>query len=197
MKYLLVPILLLCFFISGCKPGVPKNLIQPEEMGKILFDVHVVDSYLNTISDADSSRRIAASYYKGIYKKFDVDSVKYVKSMSYYAEHPDDLSKIYEGVTKDLTAQKNAVVKADSIQSVKLKKAAALKIKKDSLKLADSIKKFPAFRKKILLKKADSIKLISLKRKLQKQNRLLKHVDVSVNLPSTSISERLAQDRNG
>jgi hypothetical protein len=158
MKNVILPVIFLFLFITGCKPPVPKDLIQPEEMGKILYDIHLVDSYLNTIPNVDSSKIIAASYYKGIYKKFNVDSALYNRSMNFYADNPEIFSEIYKGLTSQLSKQKSDIVKADSLESVKLKKLAAVKAKKDSLKLLDSIKKFPASRRQILLKRADSIK---------------------------------------
>jgi hypothetical protein len=164
MKYRILPVIIL-LFIAGCKNGVPKNYIQPDEMSKILFDIHMVDSYLNTIPYPDSSKKVGASYYKGIYKKFDIDSALYTRSMNYYADHPDELSEIYKTVTSELTKQKTSIVKADSLVTVKLKKAAALKLKKDSLKTLDSMKRFPAFKKKILLKKAAALKRIDSIRK--------------------------------
>jgi hypothetical protein len=164
MKYRLLPVIIV-LFIAGCKNGVPENFIQPEKMGKILFDIHMVDSYLNTIPYPDSSKKIGASYYKGIYKKFEVDSSLFTRSMNYYAEHPDKLSDIYKTVTSDLTKQKASIVKADSLLNIKIKKASALKLKKDSLKLLDSMKRFPAFKKNILLKKAAALKRVDSIRK--------------------------------
>ena len=158
MKNVILPVIFLFLFIIGCKPPVPKDLIQPEQMGKILYDIHLVDSYLNTIPNVDSSKVIAASYYKGIYKKFNVDSALYNKSMNFYADNPEIFSEIYKGLTAQLSKQKSDIVKADSLEGVKIKKLAVAKAKKDSLKLLDSIKKFPSSKRQILLKRADSIK---------------------------------------
>ena len=182
MKYTIY-ILMLFLAISGCKPGVPKEFIQQEEMGLILYDMHVADAYVSMIYVPDSARRVAAAYYKGIYKKYDIDSAIYAKSLSYYSEHPDLFSKVYEEVKNRLNKQKLTLVKADSLENVKVTKALKLKLKRDSTKRADSIAKTPAFKKealkKALKKKADSIKRVDSISKvtLLKKASAKKHLD--------------------
>lgn len=89
-----------CMLLYACKPGIPKEIIQPDQMEKVLFDVHVVDGYITTISNKDSAILVASSYYKGIYKKFGIDSALYAKSMNYYYNHPDLMEKMYTEVEK-------------------------------------------------------------------------------------------------
>jgi hypothetical protein len=133
--WLLVPTIL--WF--GCKSKIPSNIIEPDKMQKILYDIHVADGYISTINLPDSARKVAAAYYKGIYKKFDVDSVKYNRSMNYYYAHPNDLDKIYKGISKTLEKQKKTMEKVDSLRVVKKAKADSL-LQSKALK-ADSIKK--------------------------------------------------------
>ncbi|SFH46843.1 DUF4296 domain-containing protein [Pedobacter insulae] len=93
---------IICSLIFACKPGVPDDIIQPDKMEKVLFDIHTVDGYIATLSVPDTAKIVAASYYKGIYKKFNIDSAKYNKSLDYYYSHPDVLTKLYENVMKEL-----------------------------------------------------------------------------------------------
>jgi len=95
-----------CLLLYACKPGIPREIIQPDKMEKVLFDVHVVDGYITTITSKDTATRVASSYYKGIYKKFDIDSAMYATSMTYYYSHPEVLDKIYDNVTKLFTEEK-------------------------------------------------------------------------------------------
>ena len=98
---------LLCFLLINCKSKeVPKALIQPDKMEKILIDIHIADGYISTITDADSAKKVSAAYYKGIYKKFRVDSASYTRSMDYYYKHPDVLSDMYTNIKKDLEKTK-------------------------------------------------------------------------------------------
>jgi len=121
---------LLFIMIGGCKPKIPENIIQPDRMGVILYDIHVVDGYIGSIPKQDSAKKVSAAYYKGVYKKFAIDSVVFTKSMDYYYDHPDVLSTIYEKVTANLKKSKDSL---DKIQKkISLKTAAKMKLKKDS-----------------------------------------------------------------
>lgn len=112
--------------LYACKPGIPKEIIQPDQMGKLLFDINVVDGYITTITNRDSAKLVAAAYYKGIYKKFGVDSALYAKSMDYYYAHPDIMEKIYTAVEKTFVKEKarnDKVIAAD--EALELAKANA------------------------------------------------------------------------
>lgn len=133
----------------GCKPPVPKDIIQPDQMGKILYDIHVVDGYVNTIPKPDSAKMVAASYYKGVYKKFAIDSASYNKSLDFYYKHPDLMNPIYVQLQTDL---KSAKAKEDKIVADSISKAT----KKLAKKKADSLKALPAAKK--LLKPSGAAK---------------------------------------
>ncbi len=101
-------LVLFCSIIYSCKPGIPKNIIQPDQMEKVLFDIHVVDGYMSslTLPTQDTAKFISAPLYKGVYKKFKIDSALYNKSLDYYYQHPDVLKKMYDNITLRLTKEK-------------------------------------------------------------------------------------------
>ncbi|NQX39116.1 protein of unknown function [Pedobacter steynii] len=140
-------IVFLFLLISGCKPGIPKQVIQPDQMSGLLADIHIVDGYVSSIPSSDSAKKVAAAYYKGIYKKYGVDSAKYAKSMAYYNSEPKVLDEIYTKVVADLSRQKAIVVKSDSLSNAKIQKALSLKNSADSLLRAD-----PEYKIRFLLK---------------------------------------------
>ncbi len=104
-------IVLMAVFLGACKPGVPKDVAQPEVMEKILFDIHVLDGYTSEIPTADSAKKVTSPIYKGIFKRYGTDSAKHAKSMSYYYAHPDLLTKIYDHITKRLQKVKDEEMK--------------------------------------------------------------------------------------
>ena len=120
------------FFVSGCKPGIPKDIIQPEEMARVLHDIHIADGYVTSTMRPDSVKILAASYYKGIYKKYNIDSALYTRSMNYYYGDPKALNDIYLKVTGELTKEKNDITKADSLFNAREIAKAKLKLDKDS-----------------------------------------------------------------
>lgn len=152
----------------ACKPGIPKNVLQPDEMAKVLFDIHVVDGYLNHQIVPDSTKKLAAQYYRGVYQKYGIDSAGYNRSLDYYYEHPDKMKVIYDTVGARLARERDKQQKAldksrakAALQSKSAKQDAAKKI-------ADSIKMIQQ-----KLKKADSLpqakKADSLKKEIKKK----------------------------
>lgn len=191
-------VLALVVLAFGCRPGRPKDILEPEEMEKILYDIHVVDGYLSTVYIPDSARKIGSAYYNGIYKKFNTDSAQYTRSLAYYYKEPEELEKIYKNISKKVTQEKSKIEKADSLATAKIRKADSLKLAKDpkklkvdSLKRADSLKKIEAkkiemakpvlqklkpakvlSKSKLKAKKADSLRRIERRkvRLLKEQN---------------------------
>ena len=161
------------FLLSGCKPGIPKDLIQPEEMAKILHDIHIADSYLGMTMSPDSVKIKAAGYYKGIYKKYDIDSATYTKSMVYYQKEPKILNDIYLKITGTLTKEKNAILKADSIFSAKEMMKARMKMVRDSTRTADS-----TFWADFLLKPSARQKAMGIKDTALLKDTVKKNIDV-------------------
>ena len=124
---------------AGCKPGIPKDIIQPEEMAEVLRDIHLTDAYVANLGNTDTGRITAAAYYKGIYKKYGIDSALYNKSLFYYQGDPRALDKVYTFVLTDLNARKSVILKRDSIAGVKLANEVRQKMRRDSTRAADSI----------------------------------------------------------
>ncbi|WP_316736852.1 DUF4296 domain-containing protein [Pedobacter aquatilis] len=114
-------------FLFACKEKRPNNIIPPEQIQPILYDIHVVDGYISTISNLDSSKKVASAYYKGIFKKYGIDSAKHAQSMKYYYAHPAELAEVYKNISTKLEKQKVVMEKADSTKKTKLVKATEVK----------------------------------------------------------------------
>lgn len=99
-------LLFVATLLFSCKPGIPKDIIQPDKMEKILYDIHVVDGYATTLANQDSAKKVSTPLYKGIYKKYAVDSALYNKSLSYYYKNPDLFNKMYERITETLKKER-------------------------------------------------------------------------------------------
>jgi hypothetical protein len=156
--------------VEGCKPGLPKDIVQPDKMNAVLYDIHMADGYITTIPNQDSAKKISAAYYKGIYKKFGIDSVMYTRSMNYYYDHPDLMANMYTTITKRLEKTKDSLNK---IQEKRLKKLAAEQIKKDSIDKAD-----PRLKLKAEALRKDSLvrvkRILDIQAKAARKDSLLK-----------------------
>ncbi|RYG08943.1 MAG: DUF4296 domain-containing protein [Chitinophagaceae bacterium] len=99
-------VFIFCIVFYACKPGIPDDVMQPDKMEKVLFDIHTVDGYIGSMQKPDTAKIIASSYYAGVYKKFDIDSAKYLKSLNYYFKRPDLLDKIYQNLIKQFEQER-------------------------------------------------------------------------------------------
>lgn len=117
----------------GCKSPVPKEIIQPDQMQKILYDIHIVDGYINVMPNQDSAKKVAAAYYKGVYKKFGIDSVMYSKSMDFYYKNPEIMNEMYSKIQADMNKNKPKVEKTVAAIQKKVEKKRLDSIKADSL----------------------------------------------------------------
>jgi len=158
--------------IAGCKPGIPKDILQPNEMALVLHDIHIFDGYVTTVTNIDTAKKVAAEYYNGIYKKFKTDSATYNKSLDYYARHPRQMTEIYTQVTRQLKKEKDVLVKADSLKDARSSKSAKAKLQADSVKKADSVK-IDIERKK-LRRQLDSLDKVIKKSNLLPKNKTKK-----------------------
>ena len=112
-------ILILCALFYACKPGIPKGIIQPNKMEKVLHDIHVVDGYSTSFANIDSSKKVISSLYKGIYKKFGIDSALYNQSLDYYYKHPDVMKKMYDNISANLNKEKEAFSRVIAVENSK------------------------------------------------------------------------------
>lgn len=112
-------IALLFSSIYACKPGIPKTVLPPEEMEKVWFDIHVVEGYASTLPTPDTAKKVASAYFKGVYKKYNIDSASYHKSLDYYYNHPKLMHEMYDRVLERLLKAKERQSKLDLKRSVK------------------------------------------------------------------------------
>lgn len=104
MRHLLhIPILLLLLLLASCKPGVPKEFIQPKAMEKILYDYHIALGMAQEQFQNDDERNINERAYKlAVLSKHDVTEEEFEKSLEYYMRHTKEMHEIYEKLTERL-----------------------------------------------------------------------------------------------
>ena len=97
---LLVFIFGLCFACNKIeKPNKPDNLIDKNKMVDILFDVFVFNAAKGTNKSLLEKNNVTPDVY--IYKKYQIDSLQFVKSNEYYAY---DI-KVYEEIINKVEAK--------------------------------------------------------------------------------------------
>jgi hypothetical protein len=97
---------MLSFLMESCKPGVPREYIQPDDMEDILFDYSLADGITKSQDSKDTIQlrvlRIA------ILKKYKVTEAEMDSSMIYYLRHTEQMQKIYENLADRLSREARA-----------------------------------------------------------------------------------------
>ena len=90
MKLLLVVFLVICV---SCNNGasVPDDVLPPDKMQSVLFDIFQADelvSYKASMDTSFNNIRSSVRLYKGIFQLHKISEDQFRKSFSYYESHP-------------------------------------------------------------------------------------------------------------
>ena len=99
----------LCFallFLVACKPSVPSEYLQPDEMTDILYDYHLASS-MAELSANDSAN--TQQYRAAVLKKHEVTQQQFEASLAYYVRHTEQLKAIYEQLNERFTNEASAL----------------------------------------------------------------------------------------
>lgn len=108
-------IVLLVLAMVGCKPSIPSDYIQPDEMEDILYDYQLAQAMGG---QADDMGREPTDVQRNVYKmsvleKHGVSQKQFDKSLEYYMRHTEELHRIYENMAERLS--KDAVALGASV----------------------------------------------------------------------------------
>ena len=102
-----LPFLLLLMVIS-CKPSVPSEYIQPDDMEELLYDYHLADALAkNEYGDEGQLKRNA--YFHTVLEKHQVSEAEFDSSLVYYYSHLDRLKDIYGRVNARIAEEAERV----------------------------------------------------------------------------------------
>lgn len=93
----IVMAILSVMMLAGCKPQVPSEYIQPDDMADILYDYYVSRALASQGDSAEYNRNL---YYLDVLRKHSVSEAEFDSSLVYYYSHAERLAKIYETVSK-------------------------------------------------------------------------------------------------
>ena len=99
--------------LSSCskkEEKIPENILSKEKMIAVMVDVQMAEASIQnrSLSITDSTKLIAAGYYKNLFEKNKITEQQFRESFLYYSHHLDLLNKIYEEVINELS-KKQAV----------------------------------------------------------------------------------------
>ena len=101
---LLLSVCLFAGLITSCnrdKMKVPEGFLSPDEMVPLLIDIHLVDGLLHQQRNPRQVKEDSAYiYYPSILKKHGVSRQIFDSTILFYAQYPEEFSKIYDEVMK-------------------------------------------------------------------------------------------------
>ena len=121
MRKLIVILAVLALFVS-CKDELvkkPDNLIDKDVMVDIIYDISILDAIRNQNPTSVDSFKINSRDF--IFKKYKVDSLRFVKSNMYYSADYEGYKAMFDKVVKRVDKQK---VVTDSLVTLEQKKKA-------------------------------------------------------------------------
>ena len=120
--------LLWCFLLFGaaCSPGkMPGNIIPPEKMKTIVFDLLKADTYVNNFVLKDTMLRSKEQHinmYEQVFLIHKITRKDFYNSLTYYQQHPDVNKKLFDSTLSYANRQREMIFKEkytskpDSIQ---------------------------------------------------------------------------------
>lgn len=129
--------------LSGCggidKPKKPENLISQDKMVKILHDLNVLNAAKGVNKKVLELNGISPMDY--IYSKYEIDSLQFAESNTFYAYDLKIYKSIIERVKAQLEAEKALYENEDKKEDKDINKPVRnLERSKDSIKLKKVIK---------------------------------------------------------
>lgn len=107
MKHFLY--IFIAVFFLGCshveRPKKPKNLIAKEKMSDIIYDLYILNAAKGVNRKLLELHGVMPLEY--IYSKYNIDSLQFAESNTYYAFDTEVYSVIIEKVKADLEKSKN------------------------------------------------------------------------------------------
>ena len=101
MKLSISLFILSIVMVVGCKPSVPSEYIQPDELEDILYDYHVAEAMARNGSSMDADYN-QTKYFLAVLEKHQVTEAVFDSSLVYYYTHAERLKVIYSRVQERL-----------------------------------------------------------------------------------------------
>ena len=90
--------------MTGCGKSMPKEVIPPAKMEKVLYDYHLALGISSRLPSSEDYKKQAFKNY--LFKKHDITSAQFDSSMVWYTRNSYELSKIYQNLDKRFSREK-------------------------------------------------------------------------------------------
>ena len=103
--------LILCLILLSCgnqQKETPQNILSENSFINLLKDIHLAEAKfeLHKTKGIENAKKELAHNYRAIYETHAITADDFDKTLDYYAQHPEQLEKIYTRVLEQLTKNK-------------------------------------------------------------------------------------------
>ena len=99
---------ILCLILLSCvnqQKETPQNILSENSFINLLKDIHLAEAKfeLHKTKGMENAKNELAHNYSTIYENYEITIDDFDKTLDYYAQHPEQLEKIYTSVLEQLT----------------------------------------------------------------------------------------------
>ena len=87
----------------------PKYIIPEKKMAQILSETYLIESKLHFLSDSLDKPFIANKLYQELFKKHEIDSAAFVRSLNYYIMNKELSDSVFEAATNLLIMKESGI----------------------------------------------------------------------------------------
>lgn len=116
-------------------------MLSESDMSDLMTEVALIDGYLNTLP-IDSGKRVMPVLYQNAFRKFNIDSTKFIANLNYYFGNPKANENLYSSVSASLENMERGYNTKDSIRNV---------VVQDSMRKANRITQNTAILKEMIM----------------------------------------------
>ena len=111
MKIILSILSVLLVACTAPKTEITTGILSETAFASILKEIHLAEAAfkLNKNKGIENAKNTLANSYQSIYKKYDIDTSSFNKSLDYYAKNPKILESIYSRVLEQLTDERSTL----------------------------------------------------------------------------------------
>ena len=104
MKIILSILSVLLLACTTPKTEILSEILSETEFANMLKEVHLAEAAfeLNKSKGVETAKKALANTYSEIYSTHNINKDRFEKTLSYYANHPEELEQIYSKALNDL-----------------------------------------------------------------------------------------------
>jgi len=98
-------VFIMMVLLTACarKERIPKDVLPPDQMVKVLSELYVNEEKVNRLNmRRDSSETVFAALKDRMFTKLQVSDSVFKRSFNYYMDHPVEMEKVYSALVDSL-----------------------------------------------------------------------------------------------